>query len=44
MYTTAWPPDVYTDLDEQRLIEIFLIAGDDGAGHVASPTKQAYAI
>jgi len=45
MYTTAWPPVVYTDLDEQNLIELFLIADDDdGAGHVASPTKQAYVI
>ena len=41
MYTTACPPIVCTDLDEQHLTELFLIAGDDVTGHVASPTKQA---
>jgi hypothetical protein len=44
MYTAAWRPVVYTELDEQHSTELFLIAGDDRAGHTASPTKQAYAI
>jgi hypothetical protein len=44
MYTTAWPPVVCTDPDEQHLIGLFLIARDDVAVHVTSPAKQAYAI
>ena len=42
MYTTACPPVVCTDRDEQHFIELFLMAGGDVTGHVASPTKQAY--
>lgn len=42
MYTTSCPPVDCTELYEQHLIEQFLIAGDDVAGHVASAAKQAY--
>ena len=43
MYTTAFPSGVHTDHDVEHLIKL-LIAGDVVAGHVASPTEQAYTI
>lgn len=42
-YITSSSP-VCTDLDEQHSIKLFLTTSDDVAGHVASPTKEAYDI
>jgi hypothetical protein len=43
-YTTASPPIISTDHDEQHLIELCLIAEYDIAGAVVSAIKQAYTV